>query len=98
MNQNSFDLKLLSYKIGDIAFVQGSSFYQECFNMWDENELDRICKNKHNPGKREFFTFFFFFFHLNIFLVCPIWLPLFSFFIEYVIASTAYIHPVYGRI
>ncbi len=59
MNCNSFDLKLLLYKIGDIAFVQGSSFYQECFNMWDANELDRICKNKHNPGKKELLKFCF---------------------------------------
>ncbi len=54
MNQNSFDLCKIIV-IGDIAFVQGSSFYQECFNMWDANELDRICKNKHNPGKKELF-------------------------------------------
>jgi hypothetical protein len=32
-----------------------------------------------------------------IFLVCPIWLPLFLLFLcVYVIASIAYIHPVYG--
>jgi hypothetical protein len=35
-------------------------------------------------------------FFLNIFLVCPIWLPLFLLFFLYVIASIAYIHPVYG--
>ena len=34
---------------------------------------------------------------LNIFLVCPIWLPLFSLFLcAYVIASIAYIHPLYS--
>jgi hypothetical protein len=56
------------------------------------NKSDRLLVNQNRTMQHKYCFFKIFF------LVCHIWLPLFPFFIEYVIASIAYIHPVYGRI
>jgi hypothetical protein len=56
--------------------------------LWNQTTIRIGSLNKHSNS----------FYLLNIFLMCPIRLPLFFVIFVYVIASIAYIHPVYGRI
>jgi hypothetical protein len=71
------------------------------------NSMQRRVENKNKKDDEIFFVQrgrshykmfenYILIFFLNIFLVCPIRLPLFLLFFLYVIASIAYIHPVYS--
>ncbi len=77
--------------------------------MWNTSFKTIILNNFNNSGvpllvlTLEYQPFvsgllFFFFFFFNIFFGVPHLATFISFFIEYVIASIAYIHPVHGGI
>ncbi len=75
----------------NLQFSLSLIFYyikQIYYILWNQTTIRIGSLNKHSNS----------FYLLNIFLMCPIRLPLFFVIFVYVIASIAYIHPVYGRI